>query len=335
MGVWTRIKETLARWFRLESSPGRYVAGAAFAWRGWLSTNPTVWPRRKYLLYVPKGASRFRAMPLIVLLHGCKQTPEDIARGTRVAALADRLGSYVLLPRQKASANPYGCWNWFDEATARGRGEAEIVAAMMRKATRWRRTDARRTAAMGMSAGAALAAILGVRHGDRIRAVVSVAGIACGAAASPFAALTVMKRGPETDVAAIGRDAIRAEGDGSRRTPLLAIHGRADDVVASRNAAALVRQFLARNGADVPGGSESTLPDPDHARHESPLRGHGFRVREWEADGELLARLVEVDDLGHAWSGGDATLPFHDRAGPDATALAGAFLEIVWRRGQG
>jgi poly(3-hydroxybutyrate) depolymerase len=198
----------------------------------------------------------------------------------------------------------------------------------MRKAMRWRRADEARTAAIGMSAGAALAAILGVRHGDSVRAVVSVAGIACGAAASPLTALTVMKRGPETDVAAVGREA----GDGARSVPLLAIHGRSDDVVAPRNAAALVRQFLARNGVDVPKGSESTLPDPDHARRESPLRGHGFALREWQCGDALAARLVEIDDVGHAWSGGDASLPFNDAAGPDATAMAGAFLELVWAR---
>jgi len=333
MSLWTRIRDTVAGWFRRGPQPGRYVEGAAFAWRGWLSLNPAIWPRRHYVLYVPKGASRFRPMPLVVLLHGCRQTPEEIARGTRIAALADRVGSYVLLPRQKDSANPFRCWNWFDGATASGRGEAAIVAAMMKKAMRWRRADAARTAAIGISAGAALAAILGVRHGDRVRAVVSVAGIACGAAASPVTALTVMKRGPQTDVAAVGREAHDAADAGARRVPLLAIQGRADDVVASSNAAALVRQFLGRNGVDVPEGSESTLPDPDHARRESPVRGHAFSLREWERDGSIVARLVEIDDLGHAWSGGDPALPFNDPAGPDASAMAGAFLDLVWPHG--
>ena len=171
-----------------------------------------------------------------------------------------------------------------------------------------------------------------MRHGDRIRAVVSVAGVACGAAASPLTALTVMKRGPETDVAAVGREAGDGAGAGARCVPLLAIHGRSDDVVAPRNAAALVRQFLARNGVEVSGGAESTLPDPDRAHRESPLRGHGFALRDWERDGALVARLVEIDDLGHAWSGGDASLPFNDAAGPDATAMAGAFLDVAWAR---
>src|SRR4029453_5247549 len=112
---------------------------------------------------------------------------------------------------------------------AEGRGEAAIVRAMMRKALRWRRTDDERTAAVGMSAGAALAAILGVHHGDAVRAVVSVAGIARGGGGTPLTALTVMKRGPETDVALTGRTAHGRAVGPARRVPLFAVHGRQDD----------------------------------------------------------------------------------------------------------
>ena len=333
MGFASGIRATLARWFGGGGpTPARTLAGAAFAWRGWLST-AWVWPRRRYRFHIPAGASRFRAMPLIVLLHGCRQSADEIARGTRIEALADRLGAYVLMPEQSERANPYRCWNWFDPVTAAGRGEAAIVLAAMTKAMRWRSLDAARTAAIGMSAGAALATVMGVQHADRLRTVVSVAGLACGAASQPIMALTVMKRGPDVDVAKLGLAAYDAATADGKRVSLLAIHGRADDVVAPRNSGAIVRQFLARNEIDVPRGSESSLPEPDHVREEHPLRGNAFRLREWERDGRLAARLVEIDGLGHAWSGGDASLPFHDAAAPDATTMAGDFLERVWRSG--
>ena len=134
MGFASGIRATLARWFGGGGpAPARTLGGAAFAWRGWLST-AWVWPRRRYRFHIPAGASRFRAMPLIVLLHGCRQSADEIARGTRIEALADRLGAYVLMPEQSERANPYRCWNWFDPVTAAGRGEAAIVLAAMTKA---------------------------------------------------------------------------------------------------------------------------------------------------------------------------------------------------------
>jgi len=136
--------------------------------------------------------------------------------------------------------------------------------------------------------------------------------------------------GPETDVAQVGRLAYDVADGQARHVPLLAIHGRHDDVVTPRHALSMARQFLARNGVEVPDGSDTSLPDPDHARQESPVRGRGFQVREWERDGTLAVRLVEIDDLGHAWSGGDGRFAFHEAGGPDATAMIGAFLEQVW-----
>ena len=330
MSFWSRVTETLRRWFRREPSPGFYVEGRSAAWNGWLASNPTVLPRRDWRLYVPKGASRFRKMPLVVLLHGCKQTPDELVRGTRFESLADKIGAYVLMPTQSERANQYGCWNWFDLATSAGNGEAAIVRSMMGKALRWRRTDDERTAAVGMSAGGALAAVLGVHHGDAVRAVVSVAGIASGAVATPITALTVMKRGPETDVALAGRVAHDAADVAARHVPLLAVHGRHDDIVAPRHAAALARQFLTRNGLDVPAGSDSALPDPDHVRHEVPVRGRAFHLREWQAGDRLAVRLVEIEDMGHAWSGGDGRIAFHQPGGPDVTAMIGSFLDEVW-----
>ena len=117
-----------------------------------------VWPRRAYRLYVPATAAA-RDAPLIVLIHGCRQTAEDLARGTRIAALADALGALVLMPHQKDGANPERCWNWFDGPTAAGRGEAAIVAAMIRKVRRRHQVDPARVCVAGMSAGAALAAV--------------------------------------------------------------------------------------------------------------------------------------------------------------------------------
>ena len=323
VSILSRLVAALGRFVGWPQRRGRWVAGSAADARGRLAIAPFVAPRRQFLLYVPRGYTRWRRNALIVLCHGCQQTPEDFATGTRIAEFADARRALVLMPRQRTTANAWSCWNWFDPASAAGEGEAAIIAAMTCKVARRHPVDARRVVAAGMSAGGALAAILGLRYASLYRAVVAHSGIACGAAATPLGAKAVLRDGPQTDVVAIGRDAR----EHARRVPLLAIQGMADDVVAPRNATALCAQYLARAGFDCDG---ETLPaasaDRRVADEEKPLR-----IREWRDDGGLVARLVEIDGLGHAWSGGDAALRFNAADAPDALAMVGEFLRDVAR----
>ena len=131
-----------------------------------------------------------------------------------------------------------------------------------------------------------------------------------------------MQQGPETDVATIGAAARTAAGTTRMVVPLLAIHGDNDHVVAPKHALALVRQYLALNGF----AATTELPPPDTAHDQALPGGRVETVREWKRDGQLVARLVTVTQLGHAWSGGDASLDYNDTAAPDATALMARFL---------
>ena len=130
--LWQRLLRLLReRLFRRELAPGRFESGSASTWRGFVTTAPLVPPRRDYLVYVPRGYSRWRRAPLVVLCHGCRETAEDFAGVTAIAERADREGWLVLLPRQAESANRWRCWNWFERNTERGSGEAAIVAAQI------------------------------------------------------------------------------------------------------------------------------------------------------------------------------------------------------------
>jgi len=329
--AWQRLKSWFAGVFRREVAPGRFESGAKFSWHGWLGGNLLVWPRREYLVYVPRGFARgfFRRKraPLLVLCHGCKQTPEEIAEATRITSVADREGWLVLLPRQKDSANPWCCWNWFDGRTAEGKGEAAIVAAQIESVVSQYGADSRRVFVAGMSAGGALAAVLGLRHAGLVRGAIVHSGLACGAATSPMTALGVMKRGPDADVERIAIHARSAAGDGVLPLPLLAIHGDADDIVAPSNAIALVRQYLRLNGhpaIDAHIASRSVLPIAD-AESRAVVDGRTMTTRDWRAGARLVARLVTIDGLGHAWSGGDEKFPFNEAHAPDAIALIAAF----------
>jgi poly(hydroxyalkanoate) depolymerase family esterase len=324
--LWARARDYFRKLFPHEPEPGRFESGSDWSLRGFLAAAPFVMPSREFLVYIPKGRSAWRRAPLVVLCHGCKQTPEEFAQGTRITELADRQGFVVLLPRQKDKANPWRCWNWFDTRTMQGKGEAAIVAAQIRFVRRRYRCQRKRVLVAGMSAGGAFAAVMGLRYPGLVTAVAVHSGLACGAAKSPLSAIAVMQGGPEQDVGAIG-DRARADARPRRLPiPLLAIQGESDPVVSPRHATALVRQFLHLNGRAPVGDTGSALPAADAETRTALEGGRTEVVREWRSDGRLVARLVEVTGLGHAWSGGDASLPYNDAAAPDATALVGAFF---------
>jgi poly(hydroxyalkanoate) depolymerase family esterase len=329
--LWSRFSGFVAGLFRKQPpAPGKFVADTKLAWRGFLAGAPLIPPLREYLAYVPvsaTGAWRWRRHPLLVLLHGCRQTPEDFAAATRIARLADDDDLLVLLPRQNPRANAWGCWNWFDAATARGWGEAAIVAAQIRAVRRGYRIDRKRVFVAGLSSGGALAAVLGLRRPDLVAGVFVHSGVACGAASSPFAALGVLRNGADTDIVRVGADARAGADPDALPVPLLVVQGAADDVVAPVNAAQLVRQYLALNGHPAAAaGPAAALPPPDHAGTETTPAGRIVATREWRVGTRLVARHVEVGALGHAWSGGDERYPYNDANAPDATALLRAFI---------
>jgi len=324
----TGARDLIARIFgRKPPEPGRFVSGSKFSWRGWLASGPWIWPARDYLLYVPRGYGGWRRRPLIVLMHGCKQTPEEIAAATRIAAHADENGWLVLLPRQIAKANPWSCWNWFDTATSAGRGEAAIVAAQVKSVRRSYRVHPRKVYAVGMSAGGCLAAVLGLRHPKLFAGVFVHSGVACGAASAPLTAMRVLTYGADTNYEKIGAN---ARADAPRRAlpvALLAIGGADDAAVAEINTIQLVRQYLVFNGKLVQEPSPpNVLPPADHEATSTLPAGRTMTVSDYRDGARLIVRRVRVTGLAHAWSGGDDAFPYNDPHPPDATALLAEFV---------
>ena len=325
--LWSRAKAFFSGLFRRKPpEPGRFEAGKQSSLRGSLAALPWIWPQREYLVYVPRGHARLGSTPLLVLLHGCRQKPEEIAAATRITALADELGCLVLLPRQNPRANAWGCWNWFDLATVKGWGETAIVAAQIEAVRGKYRIDAKRVFVAGISSGGGLASALGLRRPDLVAGALIHSGIACGVASTPLAAFRVLKNGADTDFKTIALKARARAKPGTLPLPIVVIQGGSDEVVAPINAWQLVRQYLALNGhAAADNGRDDELPPADTAV-VTTLDTRVVTTSEWRIAGRVVVRFVLVQGLGHAWSGGDDQYPYNDPHAPDATALLGAFI---------
>ena len=270
-----------------------------------------------YGLYVPPGLPT-EGMPLVVMLHGCKQTMDSFAEGTRMNLLADKHGFAVVYPEQSVQAHPHQCWHWYDARQPAGGGEATAIVSLVDTLVQEHGFDRSRVYLAGLSAGAGLAALLAVNAPGRFAAVALHSGPAFGEARSGVSALDVMRRGLHHDpVALVERQLAGRTHPGM---PALIVQGGADAVVAPINAEQLAAQFLRLNDlADAHGVRKGVVS------HEHD--GEGYTVQDYRRGGTSVVRLCQVSALDHAWSGGDDTVPFHSATGPDASSMIWDFFE--------
>ena len=260
-----------------------------------------------YWLYLP--ARPARGLPLLIMLHGCSQTPDDFARGTGMNLIAEEHGFIVAYPRQTASANFARCWNWFKPGDQqRDKGEPGVIAALTRAIIAEHGADAGRVYVAGLSAGGAAAAIMGATYPDIYAAIGVHSGLACGAASDMMSAFSAMRRG-----------ASRTPGQGraGRFVPVITFHGDSDTTVHAVNSAQIVATAAEQVASPMTMQCESGSSD----------RGRSYtREIRCDTDGTVIIEQWTIHGAGHAWAGGNAAGSYTDASGPDASRALATFL---------
>jgi poly(hydroxyalkanoate) depolymerase family esterase len=263
-----------------------------------------------YKLYVPSGYNTGQRIPLVVMLHGCTQSPDDFAAGTRMNTLAEEGTFLVIYPAQAASANAQRCWNWFSpDDQLRGKGEPALIAGVTRQVMRDYAVDPRRVFVAGLSAGGAAAAIMGAAYPDLYAAVGVHSGLACGAARDIPSAFAAMRQGAAGRAPSARNDA--PDGGGTTRVvPTIVFHADKDGTVHPSNGDQVIAQAGAAAGAKLPATTEQgQVPGG---------RSYTRSLHATAGDAAVLEQWV-VHGGGHAWSGGSAAGTYTDPQGPDAS----------------
>lgn len=283
-------------------------------------------PRRMdYWLFVPSrpASEQKKPMPLVVMLHGCAQTANEFAQGTRMNTLAQRNGFAVLYPQQLATVDHNRCWHWHLRATQQGGGEVRWVVGAIHKVMKSWPIDASRVYVAGLSAGAALAQIVALRHPNLIAAVGLHSAPVFGTVDSRMGAFSAMQHGSSHSlVQAVDEMALSPEFPGM---PAILLQGDADKVVRSVNLMQLAQQFRLVNHL---GDAGAPVAKQVAARLTGRSPRHAYEVLDYVAGRTSKVRVCRIHGLDHAWSGGDAQFRFHAEIGPDASLMMWNFFKM-------
>jgi poly(hydroxyalkanoate) depolymerase family esterase len=253
---------------------------------------------RPYKLYIP-STHQGGARPLIVLLHGCTQSPDDFAAGTRMNDLAEELGFLVAYPGQTKAANPSKCWNWFNPADQqRDRGEPALIAGITREIMAEHGVAKGQVFIAGLSAGGAAAAVMAAAYPDLYAGVGVHSGLACGAARDLPSALSAMKSGA----------AGSSRRGSTTRVPTIVFHGDRDTTVAPINGQQVIDGHAAASDATT---------RVDQGQSAGGMRY--TRTAHLDRTGRVLMEHWALHGAGHSWSGGSPEGSYTDPRGPDAS----------------
>ena len=285
---------------------------------------------RSYKLWVPASYDKRKPAPLVMMLHGCLQTPDDLASISGMNLVAEQNNFLVVYPEQIKEANPLRCWNWFDpKHQARAAGEPSLLAAVVEQVRLTQNVDTKRVYVAGISAGAAMAVVMGATYPDLFSGVGVMAGLAFKAGTSVETGMAAMKQGgpdPKQQGLLAFHSMQESWKDRSahprHRMPVIVFHGDADPYLNPLNAEQVITQWAKTNDyLDDGKDNDSVKAEVVEVRNAAVASGHSYTVSIYnDSGGRLLLEKWIVQGLGHAWSGSPAAAPFADPKGPNASA---------------
>lgn len=285
---------------------------------------------RQYRLYLPRGydPAAGRALPVVVLLHGCGQVPEDFFTGVEIGRVADRERFFVLLPMQERIHNSMACWNWYlPEHQRRNSGEPSIVVGMIDQIARDYKVDRTRVFLAGFSGGAAMASSLASCYPDVFAAVGIHSGVGFHAATTLTEAFQAMNSGGLADPNEAGEAAYRCSGFRDKAMPVAIFHGTRDNVVNPVNAQQIFDEFAQYNDFADNGRDDDSINSSQTTSETGQVTGgYSYRVDTLRVRGKPLVQRVMVQSMPHAWSGGSG-FQYMDPAGPEASELFWRFFQ--------
>lgn len=278
---------------------------------------------RPYFVYTPHHYRPGTAVSLLVMLHGCRQSAWDFAKGTAMNELAEQYGFIVLYPQQTRAYNLGQCWNWFSPRNQqRGKGEpasiADIIQTVTSNTDLWT-IDPQRIYAAGISAGGAMAVILAATYPDLIAAIGVHSGMEYQAASNVISGWRAIRHGGPDPVRQ-GEKAYRAMGTFSRTVPTIVFHGMDDKVAAPLNSDQVVEQWMRTNNLASEGKYLASLDKPDSVISGRATDGYPYVVSSWnEPGGNAVQAYWKIAGMRHAWAGGSPSGSYTDPLGPNAS----------------
>lgn len=295
------------------------------------SWHATFYGVREIKTYIPSKRKDGQApRALILALHGCLQNAETFNGGASLVKQAEENNVILVMPQQPESSNIYRCWNWFYSSSQNGLGEAAFLVDLVRSSERKYNTLRGHNFVLGMSAGAAMSLVLANCYPQDFKAVASHHGIPYRALMNSWQAQKVFTEGPQVQPIKSAQLGFQCMGGHSldKLMPAIIIQGT-KGTMSLAHAPTAEKQILYFNDLIHNAKLDSSLTLQKKVRRISNQSPYPYTETLWlTAEGHPLVKRIEIEGLGHSWSGGDNTYDFNDPHGPKATEMIFHFFKI-------